>query len=77
MDKEQARNENPEQDERESGVLHQQEQVSHAPPKKRTLSRRQFLITSAIAGGAVGTGLLIEFTVLRKPGNTAKKPVAS
>lgn len=77
MDEEQTKNENPEQDKRESGVLHQQEQEKQAPPKKRTLSRRQFLIISAIAGGAVGTGLLIEFTVLRKPGNTVKQPAAS
>lgn len=40
---------------------------------KRTMSRRQFLVISAITGGVAGTGLLIGFNILGRQGKAGKK----
>jgi len=42
------------------------EQETQRQTKKLTISRRQFLIISAITGGVAGTSLLIGFNVLRQ-----------
>src|SRR5947209_19909109 len=51
------------------------EQEGQNQTKKRTFSRRQFLIISAItAGGIVGTSLLIGFNVFGRQGKAGKGP---
>ncbi len=58
------------------------EQEPQPPAKKRALSRRQFLVLSAVTGGVAGASLLIGFTVFNKqgqgkPGTTGKKLAAA
>ncbi|HEY6408091.1 MAG TPA: molybdopterin cofactor-binding domain-containing protein, partial [Ktedonobacteraceae bacterium] len=56
-----------------------EEQESQGQTKKRTISRRQFLIISAITGGVAGTGLLIGFNIFGrhgKAGKGASSPIA-
>src|SRR5690348_6482869 len=47
-----------------------EEQESQGQATKRTISRRQFLIISAITGGVAGAGLLIGFNVFGRQGHT-------
>jgi isoquinoline 1-oxidoreductase subunit beta len=56
-----------------------EEPESQEQTKKRTFSRRQFLIISAITAGVAGTGLLIGFNVIgrqSKAGKRSSTPVA-
>src|ERR1700730_939674 len=42
---------------------------------KRTMSRRQFLVISAITGGVAGTGLLIGFNIVGRQSKAGKKGI--
>ncbi|HEY7122660.1 MAG TPA: molybdopterin cofactor-binding domain-containing protein [Ktedonobacterales bacterium] len=79
---EQGESTQPEQSSEPLTTLAVEEQEPHAPAKKRALSRRQFLVLSAVTGGVAGASLLIGFTVFNKqgqgkPGTTGKKPAAA
>src|SRR5215470_1431471 len=77
MDEEPKQSDSGEQQRNDTAV----EQASQ--PGRHAISRRQFLIISAVAGGVAGTGLLIGFNVLSsrgkagKNGSRASAPVTS
>src|SRR5205085_9748599 len=67
---------NGDSDEQKNGQA-VKEQESQGQATKRTISRRQFLIISAIAGGVAGTGLLIGFNVIGRQGHAGTRSSTS
>ena len=61
-----------ESDEQKTNAM-EVEQGSQRQTGRRTMSRRRFLVISAITGGVAGTGLLIGFNILERQGKAGKK----